>query len=280
MKLGAVVILGSLAGAAFAQEPSAKGVNFYSVEKERALGQSLASRLESTLPIVHEPKLDAYIAQLGAALAKYTDSPFTYTFTVYEDRRLSQQLPQPESTVPSAGAALPMDAFRGQADEPIAVAGGPIFIPLSLLAAAPNEAVFAFQLAHAMAHIALRHQTRMATRTELMQISAQVAQNMPTADGDGQAIPMGILAFSRAAEREADYLAVQIVARAGYNPEAMAAYLDGQPDPKHPVFSARLVPSERAKAIRAEVDKVLPIATYAAATGGFDEARSLAAPIR
>lgn len=276
--MSAALLLGSLAGAAFAQEPSAKGVNFYSVEKERELGQAFAAKLESALPIVQEPKLDAYVAQLGAALAKYADSPFTYTFTVYEDRRPGQEPPQAGSTMPSAGPVMPLDAFRGQAGEPVAVAGGPIFIPMSLLASAPNEAVFAFQLAHAMAHTASRHQTRQATKLELMGISAQVAQDMP-AGQRGMAIPMGYVAFSRAAEREADYWAVQIVSQAGYSPEAMASYLSGEPDPKNPVFSPRPIPSERAKAIRAELEK-LPPASYSAATGGFDEAKTLAAAVR
>ncbi|MGO9254801.1 MAG: M48 family metalloprotease [Bryobacteraceae bacterium] len=280
MKMMSAVLL--LAGAAFAQEPSSKGVN--SLAKERELGQSLAAKLDIALPLVHEPKLDAYIAQLGAALAKYADSPFTYTFTLYEDRRPGDQRPQAGSTMPSAGPVMPLDAFRGQAGEPVAVAGGPIFIPMSLLASAPNEAVFAFQLAHAMAHTASRHRTRMATRTELMGISTQVAQNAQTAQNmptgqRGLAIPMGWLAFSRASEREADYVAAQIVHQAGYSPAAMAAYLSGQPDPKNPVFSAHPTPSDRAKAIRSQLER-LPPATYTAATGGFDEAKALAAPVR
>jgi predicted Zn-dependent protease len=252
-------------------------VNFYSLAKERELGQALAAKLDSALPLVHEPKLDAYIAQLGAALAKYADSPFTYTFTLYEDRRPGDQRPQAGSTMPSAGPVMPLDAFRGQAGEPVAVAGGAILIPMSLLASAPNEAVFAFQMAHAMAHIASRHQTRQATRTELMGISAQVAQDMPTGQR-GLTIPMGWLAFSRAAEREADYAAVQIVHKAGYNPESMASFLCGQPDPKNSVFSAHPIPSERAKAIRAEFEK-LPPAIYTASTGGFAEAKALAAAV-
>jgi Zn-dependent protease with chaperone function len=162
-------------------------------------------------------------------------------------------------------ALMPVDALRGQAGEPLAVAGGSVFIPLSLLATAPDEAVFAFQLAHAMAHIALRHPTRLATKTELMQISMQVAPN-----GRGaQNIPMmSALAFSRANEREADYVAVRMVSQAGYSPEAMAAYVGGQPDPRESqALAARAVSSERAKAIRAEIEK-LPSASYAASTGG------------
>ena len=292
--IAAVVLLGSLAATAWAQEPSgkgvsheptldayiaqsAKGVNFYSVQRERELGRDAAASLERVLPIVHEPKLDAYIAQLGATLAKYANSPFTYTFTVYEDRR-------PSKEPAGAGVLMPMDAFQGQAGEPVAVAGGPIFIPLSLLAAAPGEAVFAFQLAHAMAHIASRHATRQATRTELMGLDAIPswgAQNTAVADRRPMAAPLGVLQFSRAFERQADYVALLIVSHAGYSPESMAAYLSGQPAPERAaaVFSAHPTPGERSKAIRAKFES-LPAATYTAATGGFAEARAIAASVR
>jgi len=294
--MAAVLLLGSLAVTASAQEPSAKGgnheptldaviaqsakgLNFYSLERERELGRRSAADLERALPIVHEPKLDAYIAQIGAALAKYANTPFTYTFTVYEDRRPGKEAQKADLTRPAgAGAAMPMDAFQGQAGEPVAVAGGPIFIPLSLLAAAPNEAVFAFQLAHAMAHIALRHTTKQATRTELMGLDASGAQSTAVADRRPTSFPMGMLQFSRAFEREADYVALLIVSQAAYSPESMAAYLSGQPVPERAaaVFSVHPPPGERSKAIRTKFES-LPAATYTAATGGFAEARALAA---
>jgi predicted Zn-dependent protease len=259
---------------------SAKGVNFYSLARERELGRRAAADLERALPVVHEPKLDAYIAQLGATLAKYANSPFNYTFPVYEDRRPSRE---------AAGTVglMPIDAFQGQAGEPVAVAGGPIFIPLSLLAAAPNEAVFAFQLAHAMAHIALRHATKQATRTELTGLDATPswgAQNTPVADRRPTAVPMGMLQFSRSFERQADYVALLIVSQAGYSPESMAVYLSGQPVPVRAperaaaVFSAHPPPIERSKAIRAKFES-LPAATYTAATGVFAEASAIAARV-
>jgi predicted Zn-dependent protease len=272
--MAAGLLLGSLAVTASAQEPSGKGLNFYSVERERELGREAAANLERVLPIVHEPKLDVYIAQLGATLAKYANSRFTYTFMMYEDRR-------PSKAPAGAWAAMPMDAFQGQAGEPVAVAGGPIFVPLSLLAAAPDEAVLAFQLAHAMAHIAARHATRQATRTELLGLDASRAQTMPVADRRPTAVPLGWLAFARAFEREADYVALSIVSQAGYSPESMAAYLSGQPLPERgaAVLSAHPSPSERSKAIRTKFES-LPASTYNAATGGFAEARAVAASIR
>ena len=277
--MAAVVLLGSLAGAAF-------GAGTVRERRELLLrgegaGTGAVFRGQAGERPAHRARAEAgclHCATRRRAREIRGLWPFTYTFTVYEDRRPSQEPPQADPTVPSAGAAMPLDAFRGPAAEPVAVAGGPIFIPMSLLANAPNEAVFAFQLAHAMAHTALRHQTRWATRAEFMDISTQVAQDMPTGQR-GQAIPIGYLAFSRANEREADYLAAQIVSRAGYSPEAMASYVSEQPAPKNPAFSPHPIPSDRAKAIRAELE-MLPPDAYTAATGGFADAKALAAAIR
>src|SRR5258708_24734634 len=129
----------SLALSASAQAPSSKGVNFYSLNREISLGEQEAADLALTLPIVHEAKLDAYVAKLGSELAKNTDRTFVYSFTVSEDRK--------PLGVQSNKMATPMDAFRGKATEPVALPGGPIFVPLSLLANAQNEVEFAFQLA-------------------------------------------------------------------------------------------------------------------------------------
>jgi len=272
------VLLGSVAWTAFAQEPAGKGVNFYSPAKEVELGRQLAANLARALPPVHEPKLDAYIAQLAGLLTQ-PDAQFTCTFTVYDDRKKGAA--GPESAGKAAG--MPADAFQGPPTEPVALAGGPVFVPLSLLANAPNEAVFAFQLAHAMAHIALRHSTRMATRAELTQISEKVAassaQPGPTPERHALAVPLSFLTFARAAEREADFVAARTVAQAGYNPAAMIDYLNAQPaQEKNTVFSAHPATRERAAAIRSASES-LPLNAYSAATGGFAEARALAASI-
>jgi predicted Zn-dependent protease len=87
--IAAVLLLGSLAVAA--QEPSARGLNFSSVQRERELGREAAANLQRALPIVHEPKLDAYIAQLGATLPKYASLAATLIKPIW--RRLPGLMP-------------------------------------------------------------------------------------------------------------------------------------------------------------------------------------------
>jgi predicted Zn-dependent protease len=248
--IGAVALWGSMAMMAPASAKSREPVD------ERELARWAAANLERVLPIVHEAKLDAYMAQLGATLAKYANSPFTYTFTVYMDRGPSQELLQAGITSPAAAwVAMPLDAFQGQAEEPVAVAGGPVYIPLSLLAAAPNEEVFAFQMAHAMAHIALHHRAKLAARGE-----------------EGRVFNLNL---ARGYESEADYMAIRMVSQAGFSPEAMAAYLSRQASTESVFFPVHASPIQRSRAIRSKSES-LPAATYTAATAGFSDARAIA----
>jgi predicted Zn-dependent protease len=284
----ASVLMGLLVLPAYAQELSAKGVNFYSLAREIQTGQESAATLVRTLPIVHEPKVDAYLANLTAELVKYADPRFAYSFTVYEDRKPLG--PQWVAMRNARAVATPADAFEGRAAEPVALAGGPILVPLSLLADAPDEAAFAFQLAHAMAHVALRHSTRLATRQELLNIGTVALETQkvsaPAAavifSTQPLAMELGMLTFARAFEREADTVAAGIVAEAGYDPETVVAWLEGQPPagarPSR-VFSAHPTMDRRVETVRAKIDR-LPSRVYAAATGDFDEVKASAATVR
>jgi len=248
-------------------------VNFYSLEREAQLGRETAAGLERTLPIVHDARLDAYVAQLAANLARQGDSPFTYTFTVYDDRK-------PVSATPGV-LAMPADAFQRAPAEPVAIAGGTVFVPLSLLAGAPNEAEFAFQLAHAMAHIALRHSTKMATRIGIAQIATQTPSPPGwTGNTTQPAIPLGFITFARQHELEADFLATRMVAGAGYDPQAAMEYLQAQPEPSRSlnVFSMHPTGRQRVDVIGA-VLKTLPARTYAPDSAGFADAKALAAAV-
>lgn len=275
----ASVLMGLLILPAFAQAPSGKGVNFYSLVNEVELGQQAAASLARTLPIVHEPKLDAYIASLTSKLAGYADPQFVFSVTVYEDRR-----PVPAQAITMA---MPRDAWQGPAREPVALAGGLLFVPLSLLASAQNEAVFAFQLAHAMAHIGLRHSTKLATREGLLNISsanlkAQSASLRVDA-ANQQTMSLAQLAVTRQFELQADIVATGIVAGAGFDPEAVVRYLERQATPAggqmSRIFSAHPTSDKRVEAIRA-VLITLSARVYTAGSGEFEETKAWAATTR
>jgi len=267
----ASVFMWSLALSASAQAPSSKGVNFYSLDREVNIGQQELSDLVVTLPIVHEAKLDAYVAQLGSELAKNADRTFAYSFTVYEDRK--------PVSVQRVSIAIPANVFQGQAKEPATLPGGPILVPLSLLANAQSKAEFAFQLAHATAHIASRHSTRQATRREI----ANLADNpLKGTQARIQTTQIGFAKSARDYELEADRIAIGILAAAGYNPEAVAEYLERSTANSNKIseaFSAHPTSTARLQAVNA-ARAGLPSRIYTAATGDFDEIHALAASIR
>jgi predicted Zn-dependent protease len=182
-------------GVAQAQERQpGQGVNFYTKDKEIALGTQLALQFgQKTTPLGVAAAGD-YVKQVGANLAAQFPGGWTYRIeTIREDQ-------------------------GGATHEPVAFPGGAIFVSVDLIAAARNEAEFAGMLAHAMAHVVARHWTRSATKTGLMP-----GDSGPAAFRES--VPMGMLAFQRAMEGEADYLAVKAMAAAGYDPAGLASYV-------------------------------------------------------
>jgi predicted Zn-dependent protease len=169
---------------------------------------------------------------------------------------------------------LVTDDLDGSTHEPKALPGGYIFVPAKLLLAAENEAEVAGMLAHAMVHVTARHYTRLATRRELMDIGSRPV------DPDHPQIALAQLAMMRAMERQADYLAVQATASAGWDPAALAAYISRlQTDPTGSVsgvFDELPSRQDRVAAIQTEIQK-LPPNNY---TANSDEFAQVQAEIR
>jgi predicted Zn-dependent protease len=256
----------ALALGVFAQDQSARtpgaGINFYSLDKEIALGAQLAEPVRAESMVLDSDLVQDYVARLGAQLALQAAGPkFTYTFSVIAD--------------------LPGGIRQDPTHEPLALPGGPIFIPGSLILAAESTAELAGMMAHAIAHVADRDCTRSATRLDLIQVdltqvnlrqiggaAALPLQGCWAGGANGQAIPLGYIQFQRAFERQADYFAVQIMAKAGYDPAALAAYIHRvHPSTKQSVSSAfSLWPTadERVKQIEKEIGKLPPDRRYPA----------------
>jgi predicted Zn-dependent protease len=215
-----------------------QGVNFYTRDKEIALGQKLALEFsQKTTPLAIAAASD-YVKRVGANLAAQFPGGWTYRIeTIREDR-------------------------GGATHEPAAFPGGAIFVSVDLIAAARNEAEFAGMLARAMAHVVARHWTKLATRNELAMPDPSGA---PWQGAFSEPAPMGMLAFQRSEEREADYLAVKAMAAAGYDPSGLASYVGRvQAAPGSGDVLETLPPrDERVTAIQAEVRR-LPVGIYGA----------------
>jgi predicted Zn-dependent protease len=221
-----------------------KGVNFYSIEKEIALGKQFADEVERQAKVVRDPIVAEYVNRVGQNLARHSDSKFPFTFKVIES---------PE-----------INAF--------ALPGGFCFVNTGLILEAETEAEMAGVLAHEIAHVAARHGTRQATRGTLANLATLpliIATGGWTgyaiSQAAGLAIPVAFLQFSRAFEREADFLGIQYLYAAGYDPtafvdlfEKLASLQKSKPSALAGVFSSHPMTDDRIEEAQSAMQRILP----------------------
>ncbi len=262
MQLRLFVVLLAILAVSAQERRLGQGVNFYSKEKEAALGAQLAREVRQKTTPIDSAAVGDYVERVGRNLAaQLAKAGLTYTFTVVAD---------------DAGDPT---------NEPLSLPGGYIFVSASLILTAQNEAEFSGMLAHAMAHSAERHGTRQATRGEMVHMASSPSVLMGGwtgmgAGGNGRTVPISFLSFQRAFEAEADVLAVKITSGAGYDPSALVHYIRRmQPKgtDRSEVFSA--LPSRDSRIAGMErVIQELPPKTYSS-TDAFvriqDEVRLL-----
>jgi len=151
-----------------------------------------------------------------------------------------------------------------------ALPGGFFFVNSGLILKADSESELAGVMAHEIAHVAARHGTRQATRGQLINIATIPLIFMggwtgyAIRQGAGLAIPMGFLAFTRGMEREADYLGLQYMYKAGYDPTSFVDFFEKvqtmekrKPGTVAKVFSTHPMTDDRIKTSQDEIQKIL-----------------------
>jgi predicted Zn-dependent protease len=221
-----------------------KGVNFYSLEKEIALGKQLAQEVERQAKIIDDPIIAEYVNRVGQNLVRNSDAKVPFTIKVLDTEEVN-------------AFALP---------------GGFFFVNSGLILKADTEAELAGVMAHEIAHVAARHGTKQATRGEIAQIGMIVASiavpygwtGYAAMQGASMAIPLGFLQFSRGMEREADFLGLQYMYKAGYDPTAFVDFFEKvqsmekkKPGTVSKVFSTHPMTDDRIKASQEEIQKIL-----------------------
>jgi beta-barrel assembly-enhancing protease len=221
-----------------------KGVNFYSIEKEIALGKQMAQEVERQSKISNDPIIAEYVNRVGQNLVRNSDAKVPFTIKVLDTEEVN-------------AFALP---------------GGFFFVNSGLILKAESEAELAGVMAHEIAHVAARHGTRQATRGEIVQIGMIAASivvpysaaGYGALQGANALIPLGFLKFSRSMEREADYLGLQYLYKAGYDPTAFVDFFEKieslekrKPGTVAKVFSTHPMTDDRIQATQTEIQKVL-----------------------
>jgi predicted Zn-dependent protease len=151
-----------------------------------------------------------------------------------------------------------------------ALPGGFFFVNSGLILKADSESELAGVMAHEIAHVAARHGTKQATRGEIINLASIPLIFMggwtgyAIRQGAGLAIPLGFLNFSRAFEREADYLGLQYLYKTGYDPTSFVDFFEKiqslekkKPGTVSKVFSTHPMTDDRIKAAQGEIQKIL-----------------------
>ncbi len=177
-------------------------------EGERKLGEEAAREVEQSMGLTDDPALVAYVEAVGQRLAK--ESPrqdVEYHFFVVE-------MPEPNAF------ALP---------------GGFIYVSRGLLALTNSEDELANVIGHEIGHVAARHSVgRLSAAAPFAivggitgAVTGIVSERLGNVvSGVTQLAGTIVLApYSRDQEREADRVGIEMAARAGWDPRAMAAFL-------------------------------------------------------
>jgi predicted Zn-dependent protease len=237
------------------------GINFYSLEKEIALGKQLATEVERQAKIVDDPIIAEYVNRVGQNIVRNSDAKVPFTIKVLDTEEVN-------------AFALP---------------GGFFFVNSGLILKADTEAELAGVMAHEIAHVACRHATRQQTKGDLMEIGA-IAGSMLTGwtwtgyairQGMSLAIPLTMLQFTRAEERQADHFGLQYLYKSGYDPRSFVDFFEKietmekrKPGSIAKVFMTHPMNDDRIKAAQQEIQTELkPKDEYVVNTSEFNDVK-------
>jgi predicted Zn-dependent protease len=239
-----------------------KGINFYSIEKEIALGKQLAQEVERSSKLIDDPVVTEYVNRVGQNLVRNSDARVPFTIKVIDSDEVN-------------AFALP---------------GGFFYVNSGLILRAQEESELAGVMAHEISHVTARHGTKNATKGEMMQLATIPLMLLGPAgwagyglyEGLNIAIPLTYLKFSRDSEREADFLGLEYMYKAGYDPNAFVTFFERiQADEKRrpgtipKVFSTHPPTPDRIEAAQKEIARILPNKPeYIVTTSEFDSVKA------
>ena len=242
-----------------ARNINAGQINFYSVEREIALGRELAGELESSSRILDDLEINEYVNRLGQNLVRSSDAKVPFVIKVIDSEEVNAM-------------ALP---------------GGFFYVNTGLIRAASDEAELAGVMAHEIAHVAARHSTEQVSKGRFFNFASLplIFLGGPAGYGIRQAaglmLPLQMLRFNRRAEREADFLGLQYLYKAGYDPTSFVSFFEkvkSQEEKKSgffaKAFSTHPVTEDRIRKAQQQIEQALPSREeYAVSSSEFERVK-------
>jgi beta-barrel assembly-enhancing protease len=239
--------------------------NWYSTETEIRMGKSYAMQLEKSVKFVNDPTVNEYVNRIAQNLVKNSDAKVPFTIKVIDSDEVNAM-------------ALP---------------GGFMYVNSGLILTADDEAEMAGVIAHEISHVAAHHAVREQTRMNYAQLGTIPLIFIGGWTGYGIyeaaqiGIPLTFLQFSRGFEAQADFLGVQYMYRAGYDPQAFVTIFEKlenlektKPHLISKAFSSHPQTPDRIEATQKEIATILPPrAEYVVTTSEFDDVKARLARI-
>ncbi|ADW68746.1 M48 family metallopeptidase [Granulicella tundricola] len=236
--------------------------NWYSTNWEIGVGKQYSMEVEKSAHLVTDPVIVEYVNRIGQNLVKNSDAKVPFTIKVIDSDEVN-------------AFALP---------------GGFFYVNSGLLMNCDEEAELAGVMAHEISHVVAHHAARQQTKMNYAQIASVpliiMTQGSYTGYGIYEAaqlaIPMTFLKFSRMEEAEADYLGVQYMYKAGYDPQSFITLFEKldalekhKPGTLAKAFSDHPQTPDRIAASEEEIATILPAKPeYIVTTSEFDDVKS------
>jgi predicted Zn-dependent protease len=238
------------------------GFNMHSIETDIAIGKQYAQEVERSSKLIEDPVVIEYVNRVGQNLVRNSDAKVPFTIKVIDS-----------------------DAINA-----FALPGGFFFVNSGLIIHAQEESELAGVMAHEISHVTARHGSRGQSRAELAQLAMIPLILLGPGGWAGYgiyqaanlAIPISFLKFSRDFEREADFLGVQYMYKAGYDPNAYVTFFERiqaeekrRPGSIPKAFSTHPPTPERIENTQKEIARILPARQeYIVSTSEFDQVKA------
>lgn len=187
-----------------------------SINQEIIMGDAITRQIRASTPLIYDPLLNQYINKLGMRLVKNADSVKTpFKFYLVNNPNINAY----------------------------AYFGGNVVLHSAIFRYSQNESQLASVMAHEISHVTQRHLARMmedqksttplaiaGTIGSLLLVMANPQAGFAALTGTFAGVQQGRISFTQANEQEADRIGLQTLKKSGFDPHAMADFMQVMSD--------------------------------------------------